>query len=150
MINIPAVCPCIFQRSRPALNWLTLIHLAFAKELLILSMLRPRFTCCSATSVFTSVCLWLFRNICRNEAQTINVRTRPQVSIHSRVQELCGWYKTFIFSPSVNLVDSACFVQMTFTDFEARVCLCVCILLISHRMMADALFPPSTFLISCC
>lgn len=128
MINVLAVCPCIFQRSRPTQNWLSLIHLAFAKELLIFRMLRPCFTCCAATSVFPSVYFWLFRNICWNDAQTINVRTWPQVSIRSRVQELCGWYKTFIFSPSVKLVDSACFVQITFTDFEAWVCVCVLIL----------------------
>lgn len=43
------------------------------------------------------------------------------------------------FSPSVKLVDSACFVQMTFTDFDA--CVCVCLFLISRRMMADAPLP---------
>lgn len=55
-------------------------------------------------------------------------------------------YKSFVadtrpsfFPTSVKLVDSACFVQMTFTDLEAWVC--VRLFLFSHRMMADAFLP---------
>lgn len=148
MINVLAVCPCIFQRSRPTLNWLSLIHLAFAKELLILRMLCPCFTCCAATSVFTSVCFWLFYSICRNDAQTINVRTWPQVSIHSRVQELCGWYKTFIFSYQCQ-TGGQCLLCAN--DFYRLWSLSVCVCAYSYSPTEWWLMPfcPFTFLISC-
>lgn len=117
-------------------------------------MLHPRLTCCAASGVFRCVMfvsVWSIMSEMISD-HTVFVRYWPQVSIHSRKQEIWGWYKTFIFPPSTTLVDRACFVRITFTHLTC-VCVCAransCLVLISKRMMAYALLT-HMFLISCC
>lgn len=144
MINIFAVCPCVFQRSRPTLAWLILIHLAFTKELLILRELHPHLTWCVASGVFMCVTYDFDRSVMSVgmiSAQTINVRDWPQVSIHFRVQEIGGWYKTFIFS-QCHTGGQGLFCANDFYRIWS-VCKCVysCLVLIFPRMIADTPLP---------
>lgn len=143
MINVLAVCPCIFQRSRPTQNWLSLIHLAFAKKLLIFRMLRPCFTCCAATSVYTSVYFWLFRNICWNDTQTINVRTWPRSALVLEYKSFVADTRPSFFLPVSIWWTVLVLCKLLFQTLKPE--LCVCLFLISQRMMADALLSPFFF-----
>lgn len=165
MINASAVCPCIFKRSGPPLASPILIHCTFATELLrvwrcclqllpfcafqvhyILNMIGSPESLC----VCLCVCLHVFfvnrehrqphsilwANYCCSDYQCERVTSGHHSFQTTRT--LCGWYKTFLFFffCSDLPADSACFVQMSFTDFKGLVFFSF---LISYRVMANAL-----------